>query len=267
MPSEQYYMDGYLRKGYDKAKNIVTKDWDWLILVDGTEGGGKSVLAQQGAKYVDDTFNIDRIAFTPLGFRNAILSAQKYNAVIYDEAYTGLSSRGTMSDVNKMLVAMLAEIRQKNLFVFVVMPSFFDLDRNVAIWRSRGLLHVYTDKSYARGFFAFYGKDKKLQLYINGKKTYSYRRPTPNFRGRFTNHYVVDEQEYRKRKLKALSEAKSKDALKEEARLPYILTVLCNHISIRQAEKELKQSGLAISNDTIRGYIAKLPGNKVMTND
>jgi hypothetical protein len=258
-PSEQLYMDGYLRKVYAKAKKIIKQDWDCVFLVDGTEGGGKSVLAQQGAYEVDPSFHISRIAFTPEEFKTAILNANKYQAVIYDEAYTGLSSRGTMSDINKTLVSMLAEIRQKNLFVFIVMPTFFDLDKYAAIWRSRGLLHVYTDKGYGRGYFSYYNKDRKKNLYILGKKFYDYKKPRPNFRGRFTSYYTVDETEYRARKLKALGNHKERGTLKEEERLPYVLKVLCNHISIRQAEKELTSQGLKISNDTIRGYINKIP--------
>jgi hypothetical protein len=268
MPSEnEFYMDGYLRKGYDKAKSVVTKDWDWVMLIDGIEGAGKSVLAFQGAKYCDSSFNIDRIAFTPDQFRKAILSASKYQAVVYDEAYTGLSSRGTMTDVNKVLVAMLAEIRQKNLFVFVVMPSFFDLDKYVAIWRSRGLIHVTVDKAYRRGYFSFYNKERKLRLYVNGKKIYSYMKPNPNFRGFFTGHYPIDETEYRRLKSEALTQYKTKDQLKDEERLPYVLKALCKHVSLRQASKELEALGLSLSNESIRLYIGKISDNRLKTND
>ena len=261
MPSEQRYMDGYERKVYDKARKIIRQDWDCVFLIDGVEGGGKSVKAQQGAEAVDDTFNstsIDRVTFTPEEFKTAILSAKKYQAVIYDEAYTGLSSRGTMSDINKTLVSMLAEIRQKNLFVFIVMPTFFDLDKYAAIWRSRGLFHVYTDKGYGRGYFSYYNKDRKKNLYILGKKFYDYRKPKPNFRGRFTNRYVVDEELYRAKKLKALSGRKDKQLTKDESRIPIILKAYCNHVSLRTAEKELKALGLELSDSMIKTYIHKI---------
>jgi len=203
---KNYYMDGYLRANLDIAKTAILKDWDMTFLVDGTEGAGKSVLAQQVAFFCDETFHIGRIAFTPKGLKNCILKATRYQAVVYDEAYTGLSSRGTMSAVNKALVSLLAEIRQKNLFVIVVMPTFFDLDRYVALWRSRALLHVYTGENFTRGYLAFYNSDRKKDLYVNGKKYYSYRIPKPNFVGKFTNFYTVDEQEYKELKLKALTD-------------------------------------------------------------
>lgn len=199
-----YYMDGYLKTNLDTAKTVIKKDWDMVLCVDGAEGSGKSVLTQQCAYYCDPTLTIDRIVFTPSDLRKAIQAANKYESVIYDEAYTGLSSRATMSMINRALISMLAEIRQRNLFVFVVMPCFFDLDKYVALWRSRALIHVYTGKKFERGYFSFYNTENKKSLYIQGKKYYTYAKPKPNFYGRFTNHYCVDETAYRKKKRESL---------------------------------------------------------------
>jgi hypothetical protein len=208
-------MDGYLKKNFDVARRIVKADWDMVFLYDGYEGTGKSVKALQDAYYCDQSFNLDRITFNPSEFKKAILAASKYQAVAYDEAYTGLSSRSTMGTINRALVSMLAEIRQKNLFVFVVMPTFFDLDKYVALWRSRALIHVYTAGQFERGYFAFYNIDKKKELYILGKKFYSYSKPRFDFNGRFTNHYVVNEKEYREKKYKALNKRQSDEQQKE----------------------------------------------------
>lgn len=215
---QAYYMDGYVKAALDTAKKTIRKDWDMVFCVDGGEGSGKSVLAQQLAYYCDPTLTNERIVFTPQDFRNAIMNSSKYQSVIYDEAYTGLSSRATMSLINRTLISMLAEIRQRNLFVFVVMPCFFDLDKYVALWRSRGLWHVYTGKNFERGFLSFYNVDRKKDLYIQGKKFYSYYKPKPNFIGRFPNHYTVDEEEYKKNKKNSLivREKKSEDAAKKK---------------------------------------------------
>lgn len=215
--NEEYYIDGYLKANLDIAKNVIQKDWDMVFAIDGYEGSGKSVFAHQAAKYCDPTLSLDRIVFTPDDFRKVVTNAEPYQSVVYDEAYTGLSSRSTMGVINRALVSMLAEIRQKNLFVFVVMPTFFDLDKYVALWRSRGLFHIYTGENFQRGFFAFYNVDRKKQLYILGKKFYSYSKPKPNFIGRFVNHYTVDEKEYRKKKRVSLV-AREKKAEEERKR-------------------------------------------------
>lgn len=200
----EFYMDGYMQSNLDMAKEVIRKDWDMIFAVDGMEGSGKSVIAQQMAKYCDPEFDIEHMAFNPKEFVRAIKHAGKYRSVVYDEAYSGLNSRASMSFINRSLVSMLTEIRQKNLFVFIVMPCFFDLDKYVALWRSRALIHVYTGDNFQRGFFEFYNSEKKKDLYMKGKKLYEYNVTRPNFKGRFTNHYTVDEEMYRKLKHKAL---------------------------------------------------------------
>lgn len=200
----QFSIDGYLKSNLDTAKKVIEKDWDMVICVDGYEGSGKSVLTFQMAYYCDPTFTVDNIVFTPDQFQKAIFDAKPYTAVVFDEGFSGLSSRAAMTQVNRTLIKMMAEIRQKNLFVFVVMPSFFDLDKYICLHRSRCLIHVYTGDNFERGFFAFYNMDKKKLLFIEGKKYYSYKKPRPNFIGRFSNYYPIDQKFYRKLKKDAL---------------------------------------------------------------
>jgi hypothetical protein len=211
---KEFSMDGYLKSNLDIAKIEIRRDWDMIFCVDGPEGSGKSVFSMQAAWYCYPKFTIDNIAFNPNQFRRCVLGQPKYSAIVYDEAYTGLSSRATMSVINRALVSMLTEIRQKNLFIFVVLPCFFDLDKYVALWRSRILIHVYTH-GFQRGYFSFFNYDKKKELYLLGKKFYSYFKPKSNFIGRFTNTYVVDEVEYRKRKNIAASK-REEDRIKQE---------------------------------------------------
>jgi len=211
----EYYMDGYMQQNLDTAKRVIQKDWDMIFVYDGNEGSGKSVKAMQDAFYCDPTFNIDRVVFTPSELKRAVIDAKPYQAVVFDEGYTGLSSRATMSFINRTLIGMLAEIRQRNLFVFVVMPCFFDLDKYVALWRSRALIHIYTAKNFERGYFCFFNVERKKDLYINGKKYYSYAKPKANFIGRFSNHYVIDEKTYRRKKRNSLLEREKKASEKE----------------------------------------------------
>jgi hypothetical protein len=202
MTEKTFYMDGYLKQNLELLKDTIKKDWDMIFVVDGYEGSGKSVLAQQVSYFCDNSFNIDRIVFNPDDFKQVIMASEPYQAVIYDEAYGGLSSKSALSKVNKTIVQMLTVIRQRNLFVFIVLPTFFDLDKYVALWRSRGLLHVYTSKNMARGYFEFYNAGRKKDMYVKGKKFYEYRQGKCNFRGRFSKFWVVDKDAYDKKKLK-----------------------------------------------------------------
>lgn len=204
---QTFYMDGYLRSNLDIIKQkVCEEDFDCVYVVDGYERFGKSTLVQQVSKYVDPTFSIDRMCFNASEFTAAVRKAEKNQAVVYDEAITGLSARTALGVINTALVKMLAQIGQKNLFVGIVIPAFFDLDKYVCLWRSMFLLHVYVGANMERGFFSFYNRERKKDLYIMGKKTYSYTsyRVKPNFIGRFTGYSTLNDTEYRLKKLKSI---------------------------------------------------------------
>lgn len=199
-PNKNYFMDNYLYSNLSILKDTVKKDWDVVIEIDGYEGSGKSSLAQQIAYFFDPTFNIDRIAFNHIQFKKIVLSASKYQVIVFDESYADLSSTTTIKTINRTLCNMMSQIRQNNLFIIIVAPSFFDITRYIAIHRSRVLLHVYTHEKFERGYFACYTYNKKKILYLIGKKLYNYGVVKPDFTGKFPSCYTVDETEYRKRK-------------------------------------------------------------------
>ena len=205
-------MDGYMRRNLDYIKDAINKhDMDMVGLVDGYEGVGKSVMAMQIGYYVDPTLTLDRIAFNSEQFKKEILKAKKGQCVIFDEAITGLFNREAIQQMNILLIKMMAQIRQKNLLVLIVLPSFFDLDKNIALWRSKFLVHCYFGKGFKRGQFRFYGHKKKIELYTDDycKKRYFYpsRENARDFFGSFTNHYVVSEKKYRAKKHQGLEES------------------------------------------------------------
>lgn len=201
---EGMYMDGYLYQNLTHARPLAKKDWDLLFILDGRERAGKSVLCQQMAVVLDPTLDISRICFTADTFKKAVQTAKPGQAVIYDDAYSGLSARGAMTFINQMLVDLLTKAGAKNLYLFIVLPCIFELDKYPAIHRSTALIHVYAP-AFERGYFKFYSFDKKKTLYMKGKKFYEYRHVKPDFSGRFTKGYVVDEEAYREKKAKDLN--------------------------------------------------------------
>jgi len=205
----EYSMDITLRKVMDKLKGTLRQqDRDFVLIVDGPEGAGKSTLALQIAKYYDPTLNLDRVVFTAEEFRDAIYNAPKGSAIVFDEAFVGLSSRTALSKINKMLVSLMMQMRQRNLFVVLVMPSFFLLDKYAALFRSRLLINVYELKG-KRGYFQVYNRRDKKTLFLTGSKLYTYSKVKTNFRGRFYGKFALgDKYEgiYRKKKEQALIE-------------------------------------------------------------
>lgn len=206
----KYKINCMLRTQLDIMKNTIRDDFDAVCIVDGEiEGTGKSVLTQQMARYVDPTLNIDRIVFTPLEFKEAVLNADKYQAIIWDEAYEGANKFTIMSWINQMIRSLLRQIRQKNLFIFVVIPALTDLDWDIAVRRSwflvRAKLKVNMEKlKLERGDFAFFSRARKKKLYyieankLDLKK--GWELPNPSFVGFFEDGYCVDKQLYLEKK-------------------------------------------------------------------
>jgi len=189
-----YYLDDRLKKVLDEKvkKGLEKKDKDYIICVDGKEGSGKSTLAMQVGKYVDPSLDLTRIVFSPDDFREAILRAKKGQCIIYDEAFTGFSSRSSLSPVNRVLVSLAMQMRQKNLFVLIVLPTIFLLDKYMALFRTRALIHVYENKGI-RGYFRVYNAKKKKLLILGGNKTMTYKVKGlyTNFKGRFYGKFAL----------------------------------------------------------------------------
>jgi hypothetical protein len=203
---KEMYYDATLIKNLEILKKNIKKDWDFWLVIDGREGSGKSTLAQQVAHFLDDNgLGIDNIVFTPEQFKKAVMTLPKYSAIVWDEAVTGTQSID-MTKMARTLKQMAVQCRQKNLFVILVLHSYFDMKKYYAVHRTWFLLHVYfnPDKetgNIMRGFFEFYNYRKKKYMYLNDKdrRFYSYGQK-PDFRGRFTKKYAVDEADYKEKK-------------------------------------------------------------------
>ena len=255
-----FYLDDRLRRQLDKIKlRVNTKDNDYFWAVDGEEGSGKSTFVFQLAKYVDPTFDLSRIVFTAKDFQSVIVRAKKGQAIVFDEAFRGLSSRSSLNEVNKMLIGLMMECRQKNLFVFVVMPTFFLLDKYVALWRAQGLFHVYKRKE-SRGFWVYFNKKKKKLLYLKGHATYDYRQPRSSFRGKFFNQYTVDEDDYRKKKSLAFNSGvkilRADELLTNRNVLLWYLNRKLG-LSTYEISEEMRKLGWRIKHNTICEIIVK----------
>lgn len=187
------------------GNDLAKKDKDYPLLIDGYEGSGKSTFAQQIGAVVDPTLDISRVCMTAPEFKKAIINSKKNQCVIYDEAVTGLSAADSISRVGKILKSLMMQMRQKNLFVIVILPTIFDLNKYVVLGRAKAFFHIY-EASGRRGYFVGYNRRDMKKTYLQGKKTYSYT-VRSRFKGRFYGKYVIDEEEYRKKKEEALAKA------------------------------------------------------------
>jgi len=191
----------------DHLKEAVNNNWDGVALIDGMEGSGKSGLGMHSCLYVDKTFNIDRIVFTPEQFMETVDKATVGQAILWDEFVTGGMSTDFMTEVQKALVMKMTMIRRKRLFIFWVMPYFFIVGRYFAVARSRFLLHAYTPDGIKRGTFKTWNYDRKRKMYFKGRKEFDYC-VQPYSNGTFTDFFkfhgdLINEEAYNKKKEEA----------------------------------------------------------------
>lgn len=247
MSKEGLWIAPIFARELDKVKQrVLKKDRDWFGVIDGEEGAGKSVLAQQIGAYLDPNFSLDNIVFNSDDFLKILKDpkTRKGTCIILDEAFSSANNRASLTEVNRAMIGVSTEVRQKNLFVLIVLPSFFDLDKYFALWRCRALIHVYFTPEEDRHYVVF-PKEQKKFLYLNGKKTYSYTKPKSPFPPfTFPNFYTVDELEYRNKKARAFQ----KRTISNQAR---------NWLMQRNAYIKYILETMGIAQDDI----AKIPAN------
>lgn len=207
-----FYLDDRLKVALDEVKQVVGtasekgRDWDYVALICGYPGTGKSNFAQNLAKYCCPWFDESYIVFNADEFIEVTNNCKNNSAIVLDESFATFNSRVSKSSDFIKVVNHLQLLRQKNLYLFLCLPNFFDLSKAIAIYRSHHLFVTYSPKFGERGSFAVWDKDGKKLLYIKGQKYMDYNAEKPNFRGRFIKSKAVDEPKYQEIKLKHLME-------------------------------------------------------------
>jgi len=205
---EKYSVDKGLYKKWCDIKDgkLSQIDEDRVYIVDGREGCGKSVWTMQQAGAIDPTLfedalktgKIPRICFTGEetlhAIRNTKSTKSHTKVIIFDEAFRGLASTSVLSKINRQIVQVLMEMRQNNLVLFIVLPSFTMLDKYAAMNRGNALFHIHkprqrSTKSISPRKFYIYNYEKKGILCMMDKKkawNFPYR---SRVHGNFFNKY------------------------------------------------------------------------------
>lgn len=206
--NKKVYLDGRLKTKLDLMLEYKKKNFDVPFLIDGAEGSGKSTLAMTCAWYLSNgDFSAENIIEGEEDIIEKLDKAKKGSVLMIDEGFLMFSSRDSMSKRQKALVQILSVIRQKNIILIIVCPSFFEMNKYVAVHRTKCLIHVYT-KGFERGRFLYFDQQKKRLLYEIGKvKNGSYNVVQGSFFGRFTDFKPDFLDEYMKTKERSLMEA------------------------------------------------------------
>lgn len=209
-------MDDILYNIYDKKG-----DWDAVIVIsgDGMVRVGKSMIAQQIGYYFAHScgtpFGIENIHFNGEDLRK--FSEKNANTPfvvhVYDEAKKTLDSKKVMTKITQNLETFFLECGQYNHIFILVTPDFFTLPDMFAISRSECLLNVFRKEEinkridkcdWVRGNFEYFSRTRKKNLYHIGKKqNKNYFAVKPNFYGEYRKFWVIDDDEYMKKKSEA----------------------------------------------------------------
>lgn len=139
------------------GRNLTSKRKDFVLIITGYPGEGKSVLAVKMAKAYDKRFTYER---------NLIYSRQELtekvenyppSAFIIDESINILYKREWNKGTQKNLIKLLNICRSKKHMLIFVQPNFEDLDKDIRMSRLRVWIDVIT-----RGVGVMYKPIKSL---------------------------------------------------------------------------------------------------------
>jgi hypothetical protein len=130
-------------------RQMLARDWDCAIAIDGFEGSGKSDLAMNLGKRVDPGFKIDRdhIVYRYGDLIDKIYKLPKRSVIQHDEFGISALNREAMTKANRDLVKAMMVCRDQNQCLLLCVPSIWALDPYVRNHRLRYWFHI-ADKEY-----------------------------------------------------------------------------------------------------------------------
>jgi len=272
---KEFYLDSFLIQKLDTLKNIVfKKNWDGVILVDGLERVGKSTLGITCAYYLaDGNFTVNNICANNDDVIKKIESFPDKSILLVDEGSLVFNSRDSMKKEQKKLIKILNVVGQKNMIFIIILPSFFDLNKQIALRRSKFLLHCYTDNTLHRGRFAYFGEDAKKILYTKGKKnfdSYQYPKRSRNELGRFTSFNPLGD-EYLETKKRSLSAALHEDEVSTKQKVSYdifmkVVRALEAYDFKERINRVKRAKMLGMATGTYNKYIKMIRNEQVLAN-
>jgi hypothetical protein len=143
-----------LKSFIQMIKRGIEQHWDFVIVVDGREGSGKSTLGLHLKAFYDGYYNLAHVLFDATSMIAEMRLAPRGSCIIVDEAIISLYKREALKDFQMTLVKAFSIVRARNLFFILVLPNFNDLDPNI---RTRCNYRFYThSKRGQRGYLQVY---------------------------------------------------------------------------------------------------------------
>lgn len=260
---KKYYLDNNLKDLLDLCVTRQKKKWDNVIIVDGKERSGKTTLATAMAYYfaheTGKKFSLNNVFFDPEKMLEYAIDSEE-QVIIWDEAAFGGLSSQWQNKVQQKLNSMLMVTGKYRHTYFFIIPSFFRLNKYLAIDRSLGLIHVYSPDLLTRGYFSCYNEMQKTWIYNNNKKSETYGKSI-SFRGKFTlkniKDTIISEEGYEDKKDRAIKSYLAKVGDKTKQKLVELQYKIATRIPRDQASQALGITEMTLSNWGKLGNFAK----------
>lgn len=125
------------------VNKTLSTDKDYLIVVDGVTGGGKSTWAIKFSIKNCPWFNIkEDVIFSRTELIDKITNAKPGSYVVIDEAINILFKRDFAHKKQKFLLRLLDMCRDRNLCLIMCVPTFWSIDKHVLEGRVKLRVHI-----------------------------------------------------------------------------------------------------------------------------
>lgn len=140
------------------VQKAINDHWDYVVVIDGREGSGKSSLALHMKALYDGRYNLDHVLFDAQDLLDEMQHAPKRSCIVLDEAIVSLYKRDSLKEFQTLLVKAFAIVRARELFFILVLPNYFDLDTALRT-RANHRLYVHARRiegNLVRGYVKVY---------------------------------------------------------------------------------------------------------------
>lgn len=237
-------MDNVLAQHIDVICNDLYDDDDGVIVLFGDERAGKSILESQIVKRAISKlkcdFSIERdIHYDGQQYINNSFKKKQRTINCLDESRRTLNKLRMMSNTNQQFMDFLSECGSQNQLHLILLPNYYDLDKDVATRRLKLLIKVIktrdpVTKKIKRGIFQIIrttNKDALKQLYKY--KSENIPKSMIAYEGKFTPEWGWNEEEYRNKKEreKAKYYTEQEEKIKFTNKDYFVVNAMINYIT------------------------------------
>lgn len=191
----------------------LINDWDFLLIICGDTGTGKSVGI--GLNLIETWYKIilgrecekerhKHLTGDYNQWLNNFKEFDQYDINIYDEGASELESKEFMNRISRDITKLFNIFRGKRFFSVIIIPSFFHLNKYFRENRLRGCMYASS-----RGTYLFYSRRGigYLNAYNQGQKYKTMFRARPYYTKSFPDYKGEMLQPYQESKMKYMNAA------------------------------------------------------------